>query len=556
MEGSAGTLEIKAAALERNTDSSFLKEEPNIDPDGPTTEKNRIAEEAERPKLDTELSGKDKPPWGIKWRSSSWFITSVVTLGATTDILTYTIVVPVLPYRLQAMNYTNISSLTSWLLFAYSAGILVCTLPVAWFFHKYPYRRNPLVGAILVLQGSLVLFMLAKPYWVMVVSRFLQGAASTIVWSVGFALICENVEEKNIGRQIGFAYSGVAIGTTIAPPIGGALYSALGWHAPFIFCIIICAIDLVLRLFVLEQKDLRKWEAKHAQRLAASHQRVAADEERRSRGLDIGSSDVATRDDSPDTLVAAEVEKKPKTELSPWGVIVALGSSPRGMTAFVVSVVYGLVLGSLEPSLTLRVQSIWHKDADFVGLVYLAAAAPTFISGPVVGAMADKWGAEFIMLPALIMILPWLPLMLLSKSIAGFIVFFAIAEFFLSCAMGPTGLEVTMVARNIDGISEIHQFAAMNIAFAISTAIGTVAGGQMYDHLTNGWAAVIWFCFGVCAFVIPFPFFFTGNKSFYRRLVDRGRKPSDNVEMESGQGTDETVISYNVPPERTRTRDM
>lgn len=81
------------------------------------------------------------------------------------------------------MGYSNVSALTAWLLFAYSMGILICTLPVAYFFHKYPFRRIPLVIAVIVLELALVLFMLANPFWAMVVSRFLQGASSTVVWS-------------------------------------------------------------------------------------------------------------------------------------------------------------------------------------------------------------------------------------------------------------------------------------------------------------------------------------------------------------------------------------
>jgi predicted MFS family arabinose efflux permease len=37
--------------------------------------------------------------------------------------------------------------------------------------------------AVLVLEVGLVLFMLFTPFWVMVLSRFLMGAASTVVWS-------------------------------------------------------------------------------------------------------------------------------------------------------------------------------------------------------------------------------------------------------------------------------------------------------------------------------------------------------------------------------------
>lgn len=57
----------------------------------------------------------------------------------------------------------------------------------------------------------------------------------------------------------------------------------------------------------------------------------------------------------------------------------------------------------------------------------MAAAAPTFFCGPIVGALADKYGAEWLMLPAMVLTLPWLPLMLLKKSLGAFIVFFALS---------------------------------------------------------------------------------------------------------------------------------
>lgn len=91
--------------------------------------------------------------------------------------------VPVLPYRLEDLGYDNIASLTSWLLFAYSAGIFVGTFPTAWFFHRYPVRRGPLVAAVLIMIGSCILFMLPNNYTAMVISRVIQGLSSCIVWT-------------------------------------------------------------------------------------------------------------------------------------------------------------------------------------------------------------------------------------------------------------------------------------------------------------------------------------------------------------------------------------
>lgn len=46
----------------------------------------------------------------------------------------------------------------------------------------------------------------------------------------------------------------------VAPPIGGALYSRFGFRAPFIFGMIVAAIDFVGRMLFIERKDAAAWD--------------------------------------------------------------------------------------------------------------------------------------------------------------------------------------------------------------------------------------------------------------------------------------------------------
>ena len=39
--------------------------------------------------------------------------------GVTTDILVYSMIVPIIPFRLQDLGYSDVSGLVGWLLFAY-----------------------------------------------------------------------------------------------------------------------------------------------------------------------------------------------------------------------------------------------------------------------------------------------------------------------------------------------------------------------------------------------------------------------------------------------------
>lgn len=76
--------------------------------------------------------------------------------GVMTDLLVYSIVIPVLPFQLEHLGYTKVSSLVGWLLFAYvcfvtfyallgsyhlmqSAGLVVCQSSLD---HNYPGHHN------------------------------------------------------------------------------------------------------------------------------------------------------------------------------------------------------------------------------------------------------------------------------------------------------------------------------------------------------------------------------------------------------------------------------
>lgn len=370
-----------------------------------------------------------KRPWGAEWRSSSWFITFVVAFGVATDIMTYSIIVPVAPYRLQSLGYDNVAALNSYLLVAYSAGLVLFTPICAFVFHRFPYRRAPLLGGLVVLQLALVLFAVATPYWCMIVARLLMGIGSAVVWNVGMAMICENVPQEHVGRQLGFAMSGVSIGGSIGPVLGGVLYDRLGWHAPFIFSICICAVEFIGRLIIIERKEVKRWGIGLDEVLADVDGRPLEQTQDSDSGQ---ASPIGARGRG-----AAAVEEKGKTlktasgsvrHLTPIEVLVKLSSSPRALTAVAIMFMFALIIGGIDPTLPLRAQDVWNKDSLFVGIIYLVASVPTFFTGPLVGHLADKFGAEWMAAPCLLLSLPFFPLLILKASFAGFVIVFMLAS--------------------------------------------------------------------------------------------------------------------------------
>lgn len=126
--------------------------------------------------------------------------------GILTDLLVYSLIIPVIPYQLEALGYDRIGSKISWLLVAFvrvsipldcwflirlfqSGALALSTPPVAHYSEVYRNRKIPLLAGLVALVGAQVMFMEAPAYWVMILARVLQGVSSTVIWTVGLALL-------------------------------------------------------------------------------------------------------------------------------------------------------------------------------------------------------------------------------------------------------------------------------------------------------------------------------------------------------------------------------
>jgi MFS family permease len=109
----------------------------------------------------------------------------------------------------------------------------------------------------LILSTALVA--LARNYWLLIISRFLQGCSSAIVWTVGMALLADSLPTEQLGVAMGTIGSMVSLALVGSPVIGGSIYHHFGFEAVFIALGAMLLIDVVLRLILIEKKDAQKW---------------------------------------------------------------------------------------------------------------------------------------------------------------------------------------------------------------------------------------------------------------------------------------------------------
>ncbi|KAJ7022040.1 MFS general substrate transporter [Mycena alexandri] len=449
----------------------------------------------------------DPQPFGLKWRCSSWFTTIIVGLGVATDLLVYSIIIPVMPFQLERLGYHSVSALTGWLLFAFSAGLVAFTIPVAMLTERYNTRRSPLIFGLVLLIGSQIMLMEAPNYAVMCLARVLQGFGSTMVWVVGLALLCDSTPEQNVGRQLGLAMSGMAIGFLAGPPVGGALYTRFGYRGPFICGIILSLFDLIGRLLIIERKDALRWNIDPAAPIPPANGGV--DEEK------------STDTPSP---APAQPSSSP-VRLSLVGVVARLLKSSRAIVVITTIFLYGILYSAQEPTLPLHLQDIWGLDSRKVGLVYLAGVVPTLFSAPLSGWYTDRQGVEWLCIICITLALPWWVVMVIQRSLALFITAYGLGSFFLSGLLSPVMAELAAVSRGIDGVGYGHVYGAFNLVYGIGTALGPVIGGQMYAHLKRGWLAISLLSAGLLFVAGVLMFCYTGDDPMLakvRRLRDRG----------------------------------
>ncbi|KAL5534540.1 hypothetical protein ACEPAG_1003 [Sanghuangporus baumii] len=455
-------------------------------------------------------------PWGLKWRSSVWFI----TLSLLTDLMVYSVIIPVVPFQLEKLGYGSPSALTGWLLFAYSIALVIVSPICSWFSEKYQMRRSPMLWGLLSLTGSLVMFMEAPNYPVMIIARILQGISSCVVWVIGLALLADTVPEDKIGLQLGLAMTGLTVGMLAAPPVGGALYDRFGFRSPFIFGIIVTGFDFLGRLLVVERKEALRWGYDPAIPLETIRTEAARPDDAYPQVSEASVPRETTHENNEQKGHDAIQAPGPSVpyRLPEYQVWKFMFTSRRTIVALSSILIYGIVYAGLEPTLALRLQDLYNFNSTRVGLVILASAIAAIFASPISGWISDRSGVEWITVVCLALAVPWYALMVVRGHLAFFIACFALANFMMSAVVPPLTSELSSIVRNKNGVGFGHIYGFFNVTYGAGSAVGPIAAGQIYSHVKGGWAVMLIYgsvLFALCSLT---NFFYGGERPLVSRI--------------------------------------
>ncbi|KAK4057260.1 hypothetical protein OIO90_001757 [Microbotryomycetes sp. JL221] len=413
-------------------------------------------------------------PIGLRWRCSTSFITVTVGFGILVDLAGYSLIVPLTPFRLQELGSSNVESKTGWLIASYGASLFLSSPVVAWLGAIVKQRKWPMIGYLAFMAVGIILFMETKSFTLMIFARILQGISGSGVWILGLALLSESAPEPEVGRAMGFAMIGNAIGACIGPIAGGILFEHVGYRAPFIFGLGLVGLNFILLLALLEKKT-------------ATDATVSAGEEEAPPPRNLQQTYTVvhpTFDNKLEKESIAHISSVDLPEVTAssieimWHGLKRMTCSARPMVAYAMAAIDGFILcGLLDAAMTLHLHDHYGLGSFGAGLVFIAVVVPAVLASPLAGHFADIKGAKYICTFGLIICAIGCPLLLVQGSLPVFVAVLAVLGSGVACFMSPLSQDLSVVLQEMPTLPSSFAYGAFNMAFSLGSFAGPLITG-------------------------------------------------------------------------------
>ncbi|KAI9742196.1 MAG: hypothetical protein M1818_004096 [Claussenomyces sp. TS43310] len=461
-----------------------------------------------------------RPPRFLAQRSSNVFIITTVCLAVFTDIFLYSIIVPVLPFALKRRAGVRADEVQHWvsiLLAVYGAALLVGSPIAGWYADRSGSRRLPLLIGLLALSGATVMLCLARNVGLLVAGRLLQGLSASVVWTVGTALLVDTVGQKEIGQVLGYVTVGMSLGTLLAPLLGGIVYNRAGYYAVYYLCFGLTALDITLRLTLIEKKIARQWVDKPIPEFTISAD-PSQNQEDTSSARDVtepareasvsrqGSLSVSTckQEDQLNRFHEPSlIAQQPAKPFSKFPPVLSLLTSRRLLAALYGCFVNASCLTAFDGIVPIFVHVTFGWGSIGAGLVFLAVNLPSF-AAPGIGYLTDHYGPRWFAVVGFIAAMPfWVLLRLVTHDSMGqkvlFCALLSLIGAALILAMTPLMAEITYVVeakeKKTPGIfgakgAYAQAYGLFVTAFAAGSLVGPIWAG--YVRAGAGWGTMTW----------------------------------------------------------------
>lgn len=357
-----------------------------------------------------------------------------------------------------------------------------------------------LLGLIL-LTGSTVFLCVASSIAMLLVGRVLQGLSAALTWTVGLALVIDTVDPAHIGLATGWIGMATSLGILLAPLLGGLTYGKGGYYSVFAMCFGLLAVDIVLRLAIIEVKDAKKWLDEHLSQESSTSEMSTQPSRRGDESFKAPTEANITDAEKGESVVPNLAPCKPASSgfFAAVGPILNLLRKPRLLAALWGTLVHSIIATSFDSTLPLFVEGVFHWDSIGAGLIFLSIAVPTFL-GPLIGKLGDRYGPKWLATAGFIVATPFLICLRFVEEnnighkimLCGLLVGVGIG---FTLVFGPLMAEITWSVigdsgHNTSTAPFAQAYGLYNMAFSGGAMLGPLLGGMIRDEA--GWPTVCW----------------------------------------------------------------
>jgi DHA1 family solute carrier family 18 vesicular amine transporter 1/2 len=349
-------------------------------------------------------------------------VVACVTLVTFTDLVAYSIAVPVLPDYVRRFGASPAT--IGFLFGSFGITLLAVSIPMGAISDRIG-RKGPMVLATLLLALSTTAFAFANSLPMLFGARLLQGVADGVTWVVGFALIADLYGPEERGSMMGLVMSATSLGVIVGPSLGGWLYELGGIRLPFL--VVAAAAALTAVAFLL----------------------IRIPDRAATRGV-------------PMTRI-----------LKHRAIVMCAGVAAAGSATYAM----------LEPVLPLVLEGRFSLGPARIGLMFAAAAVVSAILHPIYGRLSDWWGGRRLMLVGLTAGALLLPLLNVPADWQSMTVSMVIVFAALGLIVTPS-LAYMAEAASSAGLGSFGVvYGLYNVAWGIGLLIGPSLGGLMLQEL-------------------------------------------------------------------------
>ena len=186
--------------------------------------------------------------------SNRWLVLSIIMVGTFMSILDTSIVNVALPHMMSELEVNR--NQIEWVATGFMLATAVAMPLVGWLVGRMGHKRLYLGSLSLFTIGS-ALCALAWSYDSLILARVIQAAGGGAMQPVGMAMVAELFAPEERGKALGVWGTGIMIGPSIGPTLGGYLTDVFNWRSIFSVNLPFGIIAFMMGLVIMENDRKR-----------------------------------------------------------------------------------------------------------------------------------------------------------------------------------------------------------------------------------------------------------------------------------------------------------